>query len=161
VQPPSTGMTCPVTWEAPSEQRKTTTSAASSGSHQRPSGTTDNIAACLSAGSDLIRSVRGVWTNPGATAFTRIPWVAYCSAADLVRPDTPCLLATLAIGPATPTRPTAEPLFTIAPPPRFNISGTSYFMQSQTPVRLAAITRCQSSSLVSTTPAFDPTNPAL
>jgi hypothetical protein len=30
-------MTCPVTCEAPSEQRKTTTS---SGSHQRPSGTT-------------------------------------------------------------------------------------------------------------------------
>jgi len=44
-----------------------------------------------------IRSVRGVWTSPGATAFTRIPWVANCSAADFVRPDTPCLLATLTV----------------------------------------------------------------
>jgi hypothetical protein len=55
-----------------------------------------------------------VWTSPGATAFTRIPWAANCSAADFVRPDTPCLLATLLTVPAVPTRPTTEPLFTIA-----------------------------------------------
>src|ERR1700719_1062190 len=104
---------------------------------------------------------QGVWTSPGATAFTRIPWVANCSAADFVRPDTPCLLATLLTVPAAPTRPTTETLLTIAPFPRFSISGISYFMQSQTPVRLIAMTRCQSSSLVSTIPAFDPTKPAL
>ena len=38
-------------------------------------------------------------------------------------------LATLLTVLAAPTRPTAEPLFTIAPPPRFSISGISYFMQ--------------------------------
>src|ERR1700732_2833334 len=154
-------MTWPVTCDAPSEHTETTTSATSSGSHQRPCGTTDNNAASAPGWAAKYRSVNGVWTSPGATAFTRIPWVANCSAADFVRPDTPCLLATLLTVPAAPTRPTAEPLFTIAPPPRFSISGISYFMQSHTPVRLVAMTRCQSSSLVSVIPAFDPTKPAL
>src|ERR1700730_3104498 len=44
--------------------------------------------------------------------------------------------------------------------PRFSISGISYFIQSQTPVRFVATTRFQSSSVVSTTPETDPTRPA-
>jgi hypothetical protein len=91
VQPPSNGMTCPVICAALSEQGKMTASATSSGSHHRPCGTADNIAASAPGWRALIRSAVGVRTSPGATAFTRIPWVAYCSAADLVRPDTPCL----------------------------------------------------------------------
>src|SRR6516165_11171352 len=52
---------------APSEHRKTTTFATSSGSHQRPSGTTDNMAASAPGRDAFIRSVKPVWTNPGAT----------------------------------------------------------------------------------------------
>src|SRR5262249_11645813 len=106
-------------------------------------------------------SPRTVRTRPGATAFTRIPFVAYCRAALFVRPDTPCFVATFPTGPGAPTRPVTEPLFTIEPPPRFNSSGIWYFMQSQTPVRFVATTRFQSSSVVSTIPATDPTRPAL
>jgi len=54
-----------------------------------------------------------------------------------------------------------EPLFTMAPRCRLSISGISYFMHSHTLVRFIASARCQSSSLVSTTPASEPTNPTL
>ena len=69
----------------PSEQRKTTTSATSSGSHQRPSGTTDNIAATASGRDAFSRSVKGVWTSPGATAFTRIPSAASSRPSSMAR----------------------------------------------------------------------------
>jgi hypothetical protein len=110
-----------------------TASATSSGSHHRPCGTADNIAASAPGWRALIRSAVGARTSPGATAFTRIPWVAYCSAADLV-PDTPCLEEDVS-------------------------DNTGRAVESQTPVKFVATTR--SSSVVSTMPATDPTRPAL
>src|SRR5262245_47226337 len=127
-------------WELRDEHKKMTASAIASGSHQRPWGTD---ASHVGSASGYLASIFWVWgvrTRPGATAFTRIPCVAYCSAALFVRPETPCFVATPATGPAAPTSPPTEPLFTIAPPPRFSISGISYFMESQTPVRLIATT---------------------
>src|SRR6516164_11308646 len=112
-----------------------TASAISSGLFNSHSGTTDNIAASAAGWAAMNRASVGVRTYPGATAFTRIPCVAYCRAADLVRPVTPCLDATFATAPGAPMRPVTEPLFTMAPFPRFNISGISYFMQSHIPVR--------------------------
>ncbi len=70
-----------------------------------------------------------------ATAFTRIPRIAYSSTAALVRPETPCLVATLPTATPEPTCPTTEPLFTMAARCRLTISGISYFMHSHTLVR--------------------------
>src|SRR6266566_739781 len=91
--PPSTLMACPVTNEAASEQSHTTASAISSGLPIRPRGSMAMICA-LRSGSLQALSVIGVWITPGQTQLTRIPCWAYSSAAVLVRPTTPCLLAT-------------------------------------------------------------------
>src|SRR5712691_3984317 len=90
--PPSMLMACPVTNEAASEQSQTTASATSSGAPTRPMGRAV-ICACR-AGSRKALSVIGVWITPGQTQLTRIPCCAYSSAAVLVSPTTPCLLAT-------------------------------------------------------------------
>src|SRR5712691_89304 len=91
--PPSTVMVCPVTNEAASEQSQTTASAISSGVPTRPMGSLAMMRA-LRSGSLKPIAVIGVWITPGQTHLTRIPWWAYSSAAVLVRPTTPCLLAT-------------------------------------------------------------------
>ena len=54
---------------------------------------------------------------PGQTAFTRIPWSAYSTAAFFVRPRIPCLLATYALSIITARSPALEEVLTIAPPP--------------------------------------------
>src|SRR5215467_2321389 len=48
--------------------------------------------------------------------------------------------------PLPPTKPAADAVFTMVPPPWCSIWGISYFMQSQTPVRFTAITCCHRSS---------------
>src|SRR5262249_32994852 len=93
-QPPSTAMGKPVTNEAASEHNQTTASPTSSGLAMRPTG---SIATNCSSAPGVLRIARstiGVWITPGHTAFTRIPDLAYSSAAVLVSPLTPCLAAT-------------------------------------------------------------------
>src|SRR5262249_49617956 len=91
--PPSTVIVCPVTNDAASEHNQTTASATSSGVPTRPTGSLATTRA-LHAGSLQALSVIGVWIAPGQTQLTRIPCRAYSNAAVLVRPTTPCLLAT-------------------------------------------------------------------
>src|SRR6266481_5665938 len=105
--PPSTVIVCPVTNEEASEQSQTTASAISSGVPTRPMGSLAMMRA-LRSGSLKPLAVIGVWITPGQTQLTRIPWWAYSSAAVLVRPTTPCLLATYAEAPGAPTNPQAD-----------------------------------------------------
>src|SRR5262249_55969256 len=98
---------------------------------------------------------------PGHTALTRTLALAYSSAAVLLSPTTPCLLAAYAGIPSDPTRPKFEAVLTIAPPPRANMGGISYFIHSHTPVRLMAIMRRQFSSLQAAVWARSPWMPAL
>jgi len=82
--------------------------------------------------------------------LTRIPNFAYSRAAAFVKPTTPCFAEAYAALPGRLTIiPATDDVFTIAPPPRFNICGISCFMHSQTPLRFTFISRSQSSSVQS------------
>src|SRR5205085_2329246 len=83
----------------------------------------------------------------GQTALTRIPTLAYSSAAVSVNPTTPCLLALYAPEPLQePTNPIMEAVLTIVPLPCLSIWIISYFIHNHTPLRLMARTRSQVSS---------------
>ena len=86
----------------------------------------------------------GVSMAPGHTALMRMPRAAYSSAALFVSPSTPCLVACSA-RPGLPMRPPIEEQLTMAPLPCSRIWRSSYFMQFQTPRRLIAFTRSNSS----------------
>lgn len=66
--------------------------------------------------------------NPGPTAFTRIPRVAFSSAAARVRPITPCLEATYADEVGIATWPRIEARLMITPPSPFSMAGICTFM---------------------------------
>ena len=107
------------------------------------------------------RRVISVSIGEGQIAFTRTPASANSSAAVFVIPITACLLAPYGTMPGMPLSPATEAVFTIAPPPRSIIPGTTYFIPSQTPLRLTAITRSKSSSGYSVSGATPPSMPAL
>src|SRR5207249_9301756 len=90
VSPPSTTIVCPVMWRAASLQRNTMTLATSSGSATRPSTDSRSARSSTSRGS-LVSS--SVLTNPGATALTLTLEGPKSTAADLVSPISPALLA--------------------------------------------------------------------
>ena len=92
VSPPSTTMFCPVTKRARSEQRKTTTSAMSSGSPIRPTGVPFSKRSSWSGMNSNIGAVMAVRIMPGDTALTRMVG-PYSSAADAVSAATAALLA--------------------------------------------------------------------
>src|SRR5437870_1872104 len=80
-------------------------------------------------------------------AFTRIPDVAYSSAAVFVSPTTPCLLALYAPEQLQePTNPIIEAVLTMVPLPWVSIWMISYFIHNHTPLRLIPRTRSQVSS---------------
>ena len=60
--------------------------------------------------------ISGVMIAPGQTALTRIPSSAYSTAAFLVSPRIPCLLAAYALSIVTARSPAFEEVLTIAPP---------------------------------------------
>ena len=60
----------------------------------RPTGSNEAIFSKRSVRWPVRRPIIGVSIAPGHTAFTRTPDLAYSNAAVLVRPTTPCLLAT-------------------------------------------------------------------
>ena len=91
--PPSTLMACPVTNEAASEHNQTTASATSSGLPSLPLGLRVIAPSSNCGFASIPCCAIGVRMTPGQTQFTRIPCLAYCNAADLVSPTTPCLLA--------------------------------------------------------------------
>src|SRR6266446_7808397 len=91
-----------------------------------------------------------------------MPCLPYSIAAAFASPATPCLAATYAGPPATPSRPANDEVQTIAPPPPcFSICAISALRQSHTPVRLIPITRFQFSSEHLCVSAASPSMPAL
>src|SRR2546430_13538328 len=103
----------------------------------------------------------GVSIVPGQTALMRIPRGAYSSAALLVSPITPCLVAWYAARRGRPTRPPNEEQLTIAPLPCSRIRRSSCFMHAHTPRRLIAFTRSNSSAASSAMSLGGACTPAL
>src|SRR5690606_17209981 len=89
-RPPSTGMTAPVTYPAPSEPSHVTAEATSSGLAYRPSGTCETISARRSSGRALVMSVS---TKPGATTLAVMPRDPSSRAIDRASPTSPALEA--------------------------------------------------------------------
>ena len=65
----------------------------------------------------------GVLTNPGQMQLTRMPCGPYSRATVRVSPTTPALAAEYAELRASPTRPAAEAVLRITPPPWLTIWG--------------------------------------
>src|SRR3954451_17216358 len=144
--PESTGISIPVTKEASSEHSHTTTAAPSAGSPKRLIACGRRISSWRS-GVSLLMS--GVMIAPGQTAFTRIPSLAYSTAAFFVRPPMPCLLAVYALSSRTARSPAFEDVLTIAPPPSSSMRRIWCFIPRNVPRRFTAMTRSKSSSSVS------------
>src|SRR5205823_9242295 len=109
----------------------------------------------------IMSATIGVSMAPGHTALMRIPLEAYSSAALFVRPITSCLDAWYIARPGRAIRPTMEEQLTMAPLPCSRIWRSSYFMQFQTPRRLIAFTRSNSSPLASVVSTAGDCTPAL
>src|SRR4051794_2067293 len=152
-EPASTGISTPATNEASSDHTHTTTAATSAGSPKRLIACGRRISSWRSGVSLLIS---GVMIAPGHTAFTRIPWLAYSTAAFFVSPPMPCLLAVYALSSRTARRPAFEEVFTIAPPPSSSIRPIWCFMPRNVPRRFTAMTRSKSSSSVSCSSLWTP-----
>ena len=88
--PPLTSIDVPVMKLAPSDARKTTTPATSSGVPRRLSGVAAIISANLSGGNAAGMAVS---MTPGLMQLTRMPYGAACLASDFVRQMTPALAA--------------------------------------------------------------------
>src|SRR5258708_21282279 len=147
--------------DAGSEHIDTRASAISAGVPKRPIGWQPRTY-LWTAGAPKIRLAIGVSIAEGHTVLTRIPLRAFSSAAVLVSPITPCLLALYADAPAKPARPAIDAMFTIAPPPpSLSICRISYFRHSQTPLTLIFMVRSHSSSHCRITGAHTPSIPAL
>src|SRR6266550_8163321 len=161
VYPPSTASAWPVTKLAKGLHSQTTAAAISSGRPSRPIGWSLTISSIVSDSLAIMSATIGVSMVPGHTALMRMPLEAYSSAALFVSPITPCLDAWYVARPAMPIRPPIEEQLTMAPLPRSRIWRSSYFMQLQTPRRLIAFTRSNSSPLASAVSARGLCTPAL
>src|SRR5271170_7343287 len=159
--PPSRINDWPVIKDARSEQIHKTASATSVGFPRRPRGWSP-IAYFLISGAPKARSPISVSITAGHTAFTRIRFRAFSSAATFVKPITPCLLALYVAAPTKPDNPSTDAVLTIAPPPPcLSICRISYFKHNHTPLRLMLMTRSQSSSDWLMIAAVLPSIPAL
>src|SRR6266852_4240637 len=96
------------------EHIQTTASATSRGWPNRPIGLSP-ITHSWTSGFPNKRAAIGVSMTAGQTALTLIPFFATSSAADLVSPSTPCLVAQYAAAPELPMKPATDELLTIAP----------------------------------------------
>src|SRR5262245_57040198 len=95
----------------------------------------------------------GVFTPPGATAFTRTPlpsW-AHSNATAVVSMMTAALLAQYAAAAGAALMPEADATLTMLPPPDRLMDRTPARVPRNTPSRLTARTRRQSASVVSVT----------
>src|SRR6266511_4252353 len=149
--PQSTLMTAPVTAQARSEARNTTTAATSAGSAIRPSGCCASTARSAAAGSGCWlshSSTRYVRVKPGATALTRTLYGPQSHARLRVSPSRPAFAAAYANIPGTVSRAWIDEMFTIAPA-RFAVRrGNTYFDVSQAAFRSTANTASQSASTI-------------
>src|SRR5262249_44823617 len=94
VQPPSTTYHPPVQKEAASDAMNATSSATSSGRPSRPIGCFATSGSRSDGSESKAALASGVSITPGPTQLIRIPSAAYSSAAERVRPRTPCFEAT-------------------------------------------------------------------
>src|SRR5262249_25470231 len=118
----------PVTKEAASEHNHTTATATSSGVPMRPTGAWSKIRASNWGSASMPASTIGVRIQPGTTVLTRIPALAYSSAAAFGSQMTPCLLAIKDEPPrGEPNKPYPDDMWTMAPLPCTSIWGISYF----------------------------------
>src|SRR3954451_7009583 len=152
-EPASTGISIPVTNEASSEHSHTTTAATSAGSPNRLIACGRRISSWRSG---VSLDISGVMIAPGQTALTRIPWLAYSTAAFFVSPPMPCLLAVYALSSRTARRPAFEDVLTIAPPPSSSMRRIWCFIPRNVPRRFTAMTRSKSSSSVSCSSLWTP-----
>src|SRR5215472_9573533 len=83
-------------------RRKATKDAISAGLETRPVGLGAGPGSAPSGGAPTRSRYSGVSTLPVTSALTRAPRPAASSAAERVRPTTPCLAATYAAMPGTP-----------------------------------------------------------
>src|SRR5436305_5369829 len=151
----------PVVNDDASDSRKQTVSAISSAVPTRPIGWSWNACATKSGYLALTDAVSGVPTNDGHTALTRMFFLTYSIAAFFVRPATPCLATTYAAAPGSATRPAADAVLTIDPPPSASMILISCAMHLHTDLRLMFMAMSQSSSFMSATADSSPAMPAL
>src|ERR1700752_3107814 len=85
--------------------------------------------------------------KPGGPALTVMPAGPYSNASDLVRPLTADLAATYGDMYGCPEGVLEDGRLTIRPQPASTMSGSTAWMQWNTPVRLTSLARCQSSNL--------------
>src|SRR6266571_6974880 len=98
-------------------RRNATKDAISSGLETRPVGFDAGPGSSPWGGAPSRFRYSGVSTLPVTSALTRTPEAAHSSAAERVRPTTPCLAATYAARPGIPRTPPVEALLKIDPPP--------------------------------------------
>src|SRR5439155_469759 len=148
VQPPSTKMQAPVTYELASEQRNTTVVAISSGRAHRRS-TLRSAYALYHSGFDLIGAVSGVSTTPGAMAFARTPR-GPSSAASARRSWTiPAFVAAYTPCPGSTTCERMLEKATMLPEPRSAMRLPTARASRNVPLRFTSMTRSNSSSVTS------------
>src|SRR5882757_493593 len=143
--PPLMSSTSPVNHAA--LVRNSTASAMSSGVPARPSGVFSTYSS-TTPGMAAAASVSGVWTNPGATALTRIPRPASSSAATWVSIESPAFAEQYALIPAAGWRPLSELIDTSEPPSVRRLP--AYLATMNAPVRQTSITERKSSTGMST-----------
>src|SRR3954469_2302097 len=157
--PPSTTISAPVMKRASSDARNSTALAVSRPSPANPRGmrfarllrsaSTSPPARCLARRVSTI----GVCSWPGITAFTRMFFGAYCTATTPESWIKPALVAAQATCAAPLQRmPDAEAMLTIAPPPCFSITGSTYLQPRNTLFRLWFTCASNTSSDISTGP---------
>src|SRR2546428_4973704 len=104
------------------------------------------------AGSARRFSVIGVTIGPGCTEFARMPSFAYWIAVTFVNSRTaPLEAGYIGLVMSVPTSRSCDEMWTIEPPPARRMAGMAALLPRNTPVALTSITRCHSSSGVSST----------
>src|SRR5439155_11164729 len=140
-RPPERSYTAPVENEHSSEDSHATSAATSSGLPTRPIGI---FATSMSTVERSICWSSSVPITAGATALTRIPWVATSLASALVSPMTPALAVEYGTSVGLPSLPAMEAMLTMRPLCRGRMSLTAARQTRKTLVRSTAITCCQS-----------------
>ena len=111
--------------------------------------------------SGVISRSRSVSAIAGVMQFTSTPLVASSFPRDFVSAITPAFAAEYGPAFALPSLPATEAMFTIRPPPRARMCGTTDRQHRNTPVRSTSITRRQSLIGYSQTGTVGPFTPAL
>src|SRR5215510_1196693 len=133
VHPPSTNSPLPVTNDAASDARNTTTPASSCGSPQRPIGICATNSLYFTGSSSSVR-LSSVPNGPGQIAFTVTPVPAHSSASTFVRLTTPAFDDAYGVRPGIATKLRIDPMLITRPHPRATIPGPNARAQRNGPL---------------------------